>query len=183
MTVGHREGSSPVIRTVVVGREHEATAEGVVVEGVAEVELLVAVVATAGHEHHAQVAELLHFLSYRTGAVEVVHPIQSPAHVDDEAFLLFLCHAVHPFEGVNYRLFIGAEGGEDELGLRCHAAVDGAGAATACDGGDVRAVVMVTVDVGSIAGCSYQLLTTYQFSAVVEAGRRGSRRAELVPCP
>ena len=157
--------------------------DGVVFKRMSEVEVLIAVITATGDEHYTEVAQLLHLLADNTCTYQIVHPIDTPTHIDNQTFMFLLGDIVHPLESVDGRLLIGTEGTEQQFCIGGYSAVCRSGPATRCNARHMCSMIVVTIDIRCIALCCNKLLLTNQFCAVVEPFRSRTGRTELVPRP
>ena len=146
-------------------------------------EIAVSVVSGGGYEDHTAVSEVADAVCNSAGTVVVLHVVNSPAHIDDQPFLLLFCHVVQPLERIHDRLFVQLDGDKQEFGVVGDPLVYGARTGPSRNGGDMGAVITVLVDAEGVTLGFKQSLFPNDFGAVAETFRCRSCCAELVPCP
>ena len=152
-------------------------------EGVLDVEVAVAVVAVGTDEHHAIFGQAVDEDVAQRGAVRGAPLRQPPAVVDDQTLVVCLRDVLHPSKRIQRRRFVHHQRGQEQIRRRGHAGESDSSASARRDASHVGPMGGVAVHVGRVAAHELNFPRLERGDPVVEALRRLSGSAVLVPDP
>ena len=152
-------------------------------EGVLDVEVAVAVVAVGTDEHHAIFGQAVDEDVAQRGAVRGAPLRQPPAVVDDQTLVVCLRHVLHPSKRIQRRRLVHHQRSQEQFGCRGHAGEPDSSASARRDASHVGPMGGVAVHVGRVAAQELDFPRLERGDPVVEALRRLSGSAVLVPNP
>ena len=150
-------------------------------ESMFDVEIAVPVVAIGADKNHTFFRQLIDEHVAEGSAIWGAPLWKAPAVVDDQTFVVRLCHILHPGEGIQRGGFVHHQGGKQQFGGRGHACQSHACSAPRSNACDMGPMGGVAIDVGGVT--AHQLDFPWRFSdgAVAKRAWRGSCLTVLVP--